>query len=160
MDEEWRHLSVLNAVKSKSTAFPNVPFYRNAYRFGTDRRSSSAPVCELGHLPPGGRYCAALILTNTNLSGSCIKPICTVCIWPSPSPVEVGTRRGGLLVQHPVAYAQLVDHVAVVSGATAQLFADVGHVHLELLHASVVQAAPDGADNGGVGHDLSGVEAQ
>ena len=26
VDEEWRHLSVLNAVKSKSTAFPNVPF--------------------------------------------------------------------------------------------------------------------------------------
>ena len=88
VDEEWRHLPILNAVKSKSTAFPNVPFYRNAYRFGTDRRSSSVPVCELGHLPPGGRYCAALILTNTNLSGSCVKPICTVCIWDSPSPVE------------------------------------------------------------------------
>ena len=26
VDEEWRHLSILNAVKSKSTAFPNVPF--------------------------------------------------------------------------------------------------------------------------------------
>ena len=25
VDEEWRHLSILNAVKSKSTAFPNVP---------------------------------------------------------------------------------------------------------------------------------------
>ena len=26
VDEEWRYLTILNAVKSKSTAFPNVPF--------------------------------------------------------------------------------------------------------------------------------------
>ena len=26
VDEEWRHLTILNAVKSKSTTFSNVPF--------------------------------------------------------------------------------------------------------------------------------------
>ena len=26
VDEEWRHLTILNAVKSKNTTFSNVPF--------------------------------------------------------------------------------------------------------------------------------------
>ena len=66
VDEEWRHLTIRNAVNSNSATFSNVPFSRNAYRFGTDRRSSSAPVCALGHLPPGGRHCAAGISTFQN----------------------------------------------------------------------------------------------
>ena len=57
VDEEWRHLTIRNTVHSYGTTFPNIPFSRNAYRFGTDRRSSSAPL--RGHLPPGGRYCVA-----------------------------------------------------------------------------------------------------
>ena len=57
-DEEWRNLTIRYAVNSNVTIVSNVPFYRNAHRFGTYRRSSSAPVCALGHLPPGGRYFA------------------------------------------------------------------------------------------------------
>ena len=65
VDEEWRHLTIRNAVHSNGTTFPNVPFSQNAYRFGTDRRSSSAPL--RGHLPPGGRHCAAVIPTFSNI---------------------------------------------------------------------------------------------
>ena len=67
VDEEWRHLAIHNAVHSNGTTFPNVPFSRNAYKYGTYRRSSSAPVCALGHLPPGGRHCAAVIPTFSNI---------------------------------------------------------------------------------------------
>ena len=59
VDEEWRHLTICNAVNLNGTDFSNVPFSRSAYKYGTYRRSSSAPVCALGHLPPGGRYGAA-----------------------------------------------------------------------------------------------------
>ena len=47
VDEEWRHLILWNAPKSNHTDFPIVLFNRTANKFGTYRRSSSAPVCAL-----------------------------------------------------------------------------------------------------------------
>ena len=45
VDEEWRNLILWNAPKSNHTDFPIVLFNRTANKFGTYRRSSSAPVC-------------------------------------------------------------------------------------------------------------------
>ena len=64
-----------------------------------------------------------------------------------------------LVVQHPVANAQLIDDVLTFPGAATQFFADVGHVDLELFDAAVIHIAPDGTNDGGIGQHLAGALA-
>ena len=68
--------------------------------------------------------------------------------------------RSFLCIGHPIAHTQLVDDVVVFTGAAAKLFADIGHIHLKLLDAAAVGAAPDLADDIGVGEHLASMTAQ
>ena len=56
VDEEWRHLTIRNAVKSGGTGFSFVPFSRTANKFGTFRRSSSVSLCSTAS-PRGKLWC-------------------------------------------------------------------------------------------------------
>ena len=60
-----------------------------------------------------------------------------------------------MLVQHPVADTQFIDDVFILSGLTAKLFANIGHVHLKLFHTAVIHGSPNRIDNGRIGHHFA-----
>ena len=43
---------------------------------------------------------------------------------------------GDILVDHAVAHAQLIEDIGIAARTAAQLFADIGHVHLQLFITS------------------------
>ena len=55
-DEERRNVKYGFALRKIGRNGTLYPFFWGAFRIPLHRRSSSAPVCALGHLPPGGRY--------------------------------------------------------------------------------------------------------
>ena len=102
VDEERRHLTICNAVNLNGTDFSNVPFSRSAYKYGTYRRSSSAPVCALGHLPPGGRYCAPASLQT-------------------PIYRAAGENRSGYFKTSPKGIPHLISHISYLISSYMRL---------------------------------------
>jgi hypothetical protein len=60
-----------------------------------------------------------------------------------------------LCILHTVPYTQLINNIAIIAGFGVQLFADIGHVDLQLLGTSLVDMAPNIANNGRIGQNLA-----
>ena len=65
-----------------------------------------------------------------------------------------------ILCQHTVSDAKLIDDIALFAGRHAHFLADVLHVDLQLLDATMVRISPDGTDDRSIRQYLSGVNGE